>query len=198
MWGSLTYKQWYAPTVTLSYFHPWHQLKPPVFTKNCLPKSSIFSTLSKMLEIFHSKTPNWLEFEKTSYAPIFMAFVTEGPLFLALHAHIWEECCSLKHGLQKLENFVFLKQNRAIWWILLGANLTSRWWKQNFSSTGSTDPFVHYGWTSLEGRADTQAIIPPVKHGRGYILQPPSVWSCATWLSKQMPSVPEAVQAEAC
>ena len=31
-----------------------------------------------------------------------------------------------------------------------------------------------------------------------YILQPPSVWLCTTWLSKQMPSVPEAVQAEAC
>ena len=36
-----------------------------------------------------------------------------------------------------------------------------------------------------------------VKYGRGYILKPPSVWLCATWLSKQMPSVPEAVQAEA-
>ena len=87
--GDHSHKQWYAPTVTLSYFHPFiHQLKPPVFTKNCLPKSFFFSTLSKILESFHSKTPNRLEFEKESYASIFMSFVTEGPLFLALHAHI--------------------------------------------------------------------------------------------------------------
>ena len=73
----------HAPTVTLSYFHLLHQSKFPVFTKNCLPKSSIFSTLSKILEIFHSKTPNRLEFEKKVMPPIFMAFVTERPLFLA-------------------------------------------------------------------------------------------------------------------
>ena len=72
--GSLTYKQWYAPTVTLSYFYPLHQSKPPVFTKNCLPKSSIFSILSKILENFHSKAPNRLEFEKKSYAPYFYGF----------------------------------------------------------------------------------------------------------------------------
>ena len=43
--------------------------------------------------------------------PIFIAFINERPPIFALHAH------------QKLENFVFLKQNRAIWWILSGANL---------------------------------------------------------------------------
>ena len=47
-----------------------------------------------------------------------------------------------------------------------------------------------------EGRDDIQAIIPLVKHGRGYILQPPSI-NLHTWLSKQMPSVPEDVRAEA-
>ena len=36
-----------------------------------------------------------------------------------------------------------------------------------------------------------------VKHGRGYILQPSSVWFCPSWFSKQMLSVPEAVRAEA-
>ena len=66
----------------------------------------------------------------------------------------------------------------------------------NFSSTGSTDPIVHYGWISLEGRDDIQAIIPLFKHRRGYILQPPSI-NLHTWFSKQMPSVPEDVRAEA-
>ena len=41
-----------------------------------------------------------------------------------------------------------------------------------------------------------QAIITLVKPGRGYILQPPSI-NLHTWLSKQMPSVPEDVRAEA-
>ena len=36
----------------------------------------------------------------------------------------------------------------------------------------------------------------PIKHERGYILQPPSI-NLHTWLSKQMSSVPEAVRAEA-
>ena len=107
------------------YFHPLHQPKNPVFTKNYLPKSFIFSTRSKILEIFNSKTPNRLEFEKkVPKCPLFLWLLSlQDPLFFALHAHVWEECCSLKHSLQKLENFVFLKQNRAIWWILLGTNL---------------------------------------------------------------------------
>ena len=44
-------------------------------------------------------------------------------------------------------------------------------------------------------RAGMMAIITLVKHGRGYILQPPSI-NLHTWLSKQMPSVPEDVRAE--
>ena len=42
--------------------------------------------------------------------------------FFTLHVRVLGGCCSLKHG-QDLENFVFVKQNRAIWWILFGANL---------------------------------------------------------------------------
>ena len=42
----------------------------------------------------------------TQMPPIFMDFVTEKP---PLHARVWREFCSLKHG-QKLENVVFLKQ----------------------------------------------------------------------------------------
>ena len=161
----------------------------PLFLPKIVSQSPLFFPHCLKFWKFFTQSPKigWNLIKKVM-PPIFMAFVTERPLFLALHAHVWEECCSLKHRLQKLENFVFLKQNRAIWWILLGANLI-KVMKQNFRSTGSTDPFVHYGWTSLAAG---------LKHERGYILQPPSVWLCATWLSKQMPSVPEAVQAEAC
>ena len=48
----------------------------------------------------------------------------------------------------------------------------------------------------IGGQGYIQAIITLVKHGRGYILQPPSI-NLHTWLSKQMPSVPEDVRAEA-
>ena len=114
-----------------------------------------------------------------------MAFVTERPPIFCL-AYTWfvrGECCSLKHG-QKLENFVFSKQNRAIWWILSGAFNKGDENKISVLHTGSTNPIVHYGWISLEGRDDIQAIITLVKHGRGYILQPPSI-NLHTWLSKR-------------
>ena len=104
-------------------FTPYISQKPLFSPK--IPKVLFFSTLSKILEIILSKTPNRLEFEKkVPKCPLCLWLLSlKDPLFFALHAHVWEEYCSLKHGLQKLENFVFLKQNRAIWWILLGANL---------------------------------------------------------------------------
>ena len=49
------------------YFHPPppHQPKTPVFAKNCHPKSQCHTVqVSRILEIFHSKTPNRLEFAK--------------------------------------------------------------------------------------------------------------------------------------
>ena len=105
------------PLILTPYISP----KPLFLPKNCHPKFC-FSTLSKMLETVHSKTPNRLE-KRYPNAPYFYGFLSlKDPQIFALHASVWGECCSLKHG-QKLENFVFLRQNRAIWWILLGANL---------------------------------------------------------------------------
>ena len=91
-WGGLfTYKQWYAPTFThlTLYLTPLHQPKTHVFTKNCHPKSYFF-TLSRILEIFHSKTPNWLEFEKkVPKWPLFIWLLSlKDPLFFALHTHV--------------------------------------------------------------------------------------------------------------
>ena len=109
------------------YFHPPPYSSPkPLFLPKIVTQSPIFVTLSRILDIFHSKTPNRLEFEKKvpKCRLFFMAFVTERPpIFLpCIHMFVWGECCSLKHG-QKLENFVFSKQNRAISWILPSANL---------------------------------------------------------------------------
>ena len=119
--GSLTYKQWYAPTAThltlgRPIFSPPYISPKPLFLQKIVTQSPIFATLSRILEIFHSKTPNELEFKKKipKCRLFFMAFVTERPpIFLpCIHMFVWGECCSLKHG-QKLENFVFSKQNRA-------------------------------------------------------------------------------------
>ena len=70
-------------------FSPLTSAKNSCFYQKLSPKSSIFSTLSKILEIFHSKTPNSSKsagiWEKgTQMPPIFMAFVTERPLFFCL------------------------------------------------------------------------------------------------------------------
>ena len=95
--------------------------------------------------------------KKVPKCPLFLWLLSlKDPQFFALHASVWGECCSLKHG-QKLENFVFLRQNRAIWWILLDANLIKvmktrfQFYRLNRSNC--------YGITSLEGRDDTQVII---------------------------------------
>ena len=178
-------------------FTPYINHKP-LFLPKIVTQSPIFVTLSRILEIFHSKTPNELEFEKKvpKCRLFFMAFVTERPPFLpCIHMLVWGECCSLKHG-QKLENCVFSKQNRAIWWILSGANLIKVMKiKFQFYRLNRPNCALH-GWSSLEGRDDIQVIIHLVKHGSGYILQTPSI-NLHPWLSKQMPSVSEDVRAEA-
>ena len=168
----------------------------PLFLPKHVTQSPVFSTLSKILETVHSKTPNRLEKKVPKY-PLFLWLLSlKDPQFFALHASVWGECYSLKHG-QKLENFVFLRQNRAIWRILLGANLIkvlktkSQFYRLNRPGCD--------GRTSLEGQGwYTQVIIPwSNTEGDIYPIQPSSVWFCTSWLSKQMPSVPEAVRAEA-
>ena len=197
MGESLTYKQWYAPTATHSLFSPPTSAQNPCFYQKLSPKVLFFSHCPEFLKFF-SQRPliGWNLRKGTQMSPIFMAFVTERPpiFWLAYTWFVWGECCSLKHG-RKLENFVFSKQNRAIWWILSGANLI-KVMKIKFQFYRLNWPIVHFGWISLEGRDDIQAIITLVKHGTGYILQPPSI-NLHTWLSKQMPSVPEDVRAEA-
>ena len=104
-------------------FTPYISPKP-LFLPKIVTQSPIFFHTVQNFGNFSLKDPKsagiW---EKgTQMPPIFMAFVTERPpIFCLACTCLRGECCSLKHG-QKLENFVFLKQNRAIWWILLGAN----------------------------------------------------------------------------
>ena len=191
--------------------HRLPHIRPYIFTPYISPKplflpkivtQSHSVTLSKCPEFWKFVTQRlligWNLRKRYPNAAYFvMAFVTERPpIFLpCIHMFVWGECC-LKHG-QKLENFVFSKQNRAIWGIglLSGANLI-KVMKIKFHFYRLDDPIVHY-MDEFHWRAGMiQATIHLFKHGRGYILQTPSI-NLHPWLSKQMPSVSEDVWAEA-
>ena len=106
-------------------FSPPTSAQNPCFYQKMSPKVLFFSHCPELLEIFHSKTPNRLKFEKkVPKCPYFYGFCHwKTPYLLpCIHMFVWGECCSLKHS-EKVENLVFSKQNRAIWWILSGANL---------------------------------------------------------------------------
>ena len=75
----------------------------PQFLPKIVLQSPIFSTLSKILETFTLKDPKsvgiWKKKKKHPNAPYFYGFCHwKTPLFFALHACVWGECCSLKHG----------------------------------------------------------------------------------------------------
>ena len=98
--------------------HPCISPKPLFLPKIVTQSHSV--TLSKCPEFwkFFTQRPliGWNLRKRYPNAAYFvMAFVTERPpIFLPwIHMFVWGECC-LKHG-QKLENFVFSKQNRAMW-----------------------------------------------------------------------------------
>ena len=125
-WGSLIYKQWYAPTTTnLTLIFTPTSVQNPCFYQKLSPKVLFLSHCPEFWEFFTQRPLiGWNLRKRYPNVPYFYAFVTERPpiFCLAYTWFVWGECCSLKHG-QKLENFVFSKQNRAIWWILSGPNL---------------------------------------------------------------------------
>ena len=106
---------------------PNHISPKPLFLPQIVTQSPIFFTLSRILEIFHSKTPNRLEFEKkVPKCPLSLWLLSlKDPYFLPCIHMVCLRGMLLPQtrSEQKLENFVFSKQNRAIWWILSGANL---------------------------------------------------------------------------
>ena len=70
-------------------FSPPTSAQNPCFYQKIITQSPIFFTLSRILEIFHSKTPNRLEFEKkVPKCPQFLWRLSlKDPLFFALHTH---------------------------------------------------------------------------------------------------------------
>ena len=112
-------------TFDLIFSPPYISQKPLFLPKIVTQSHSV--TLSKCPEFWKCFTQRpligWNLRKRYPNAAYFvMAFVTERPPFFALHTNVCLRGMCLKHG-QKLENFVFSKQNRAIWGILSGAKL---------------------------------------------------------------------------
>ena len=130
--------------------------KNPCFYQKIVTQSPVFPHCPKFWKLFTQRPQiGWKK--GTQNAPIFMAFVTERPPIFCL-------ACKCLRGMllpqtrSEAGNFVFLRQNRAIWWILLSANLI-KVMKTKFQFYRLNRPNC-YGRTSLEGRDDTQVIIP--------------------------------------
>ena len=98
-----------------------------MFLPKIVTQSPIFFTLSRILEIFHSKTPNRLEFEKkVPKCPLFLwLLLLKDPLFFALHTHVCfremlltqtqpeaRKCCILEAELCNLVNIFRCKFNK--------------------------------------------------------------------------------------
>ena len=150
-------------------FTPLHQPKTPVFAKNCHPKSQCHTVQVSRIWKFFTQRPliGWNLRKKVPKCRLFRYGFChwKTPYFFALHTRfVWGKCC-LKHG-QKLENFVFSKQNQAIWGILSGANLIKvmkikfHFYRFNRSNCALC------GWISLEGRDDT-GYYPPSQTRKG-------------------------------
>ena len=136
MGESLTYKQWYAPTAThlTIYFH--HNISPkPLFLPKIVTQSPFFFTLTRILEIFLSKTPNRLEFEKkVPKCPLVLWLLwLKDPLLFALHEHgLFEGNVAPSNTVRSWK--ILYSRNRIVqfaWWILSGANLIKVMKKKN-------------------------------------------------------------------
>ena len=101
-------------------FNPPTSAQNPCFYQKLSPKVRFFSHCPEFWKFFTQRPLiSWNLRKRYPNAPYFYGFRHwKTPCFLPwIHMFVSGECCSLKHS-QKLENFVFSKQNRAIWWIL--------------------------------------------------------------------------------
>ena len=124
-----------------------------------------------------------------------MAFVTERPPIFALHAHVCLRGMLLPQTRSEAGNCVFSKQNRTICVNTFRCKF-SKGDENKISVHRLNRPNCALCMNFIGGQGWYTGHYPLVKHGRGYILQPPSR-NLHIWLSKQMPSIPEAVRAEA-
>ena len=140
----------------------------PVFAKNCHPKSQCHTVqVSRILEMFHSKTPNRLEFEKKVPKCRLFCYGWKTPYFFALHTHV---CLRgmLSQTRSEAGKFCILKTESSN----LGNTFRCKFNKgdENKISFLQAQPnrpnCALYGWISLEGR-DDKGYYPPSQTRKG-------------------------------
>ena len=178
-------------------FSPPTSAKNPSFYQKLSPKVLFFFTLSRILEIFYSKTPNRLEFEKkVSKFPLFLWLLSlKDPLFFALHAHVCFRGMLLPQTQSEAGNFCILKTESCNLVNIFRCKFNKG--DENKISLLQAQPTQLCIMDEIHWRAGMiHRPLSPWSNTKGDILQPPSI-NLHTWLSKQMPSVPEAVRVEA-
>ena len=129
----------------------------------------------------------------THMPPMFMAFVTARPPILCL-------ACTCLRGMllpqtRSAEAGKFCILETESWNLVNTFRCKINQGDENKILVLQVQPTQLYIMDELHWRAGLihrPSSLALVKYRRGYILKPPSVWLCATWLSTQMPSVPEA------
>ena len=171
---------------------PYISQKPLFLPKNCHPKSYFFHTVQNFGNCL-LKDPKSAG-KKYPNAPIFMAFVTERTPIFCL-------ACKCLRGMllpqTRSEAGKFCILETESWNLLNTFRCKFNKGDENKISVLQAQPTQLLWKNFIGGQGWYAGHHTLVKHGRGYILQPSSVWFCTSWFSKQMPSVPEAVRAEA-
>ena len=181
----------FDPIFSPPYISPKPLFLPKIVTQS---HSVTLSKCPEFLEIFHSKTPNRLEFEKK--VPKCRLFCYgfchwKTPYFFALHTHV---CLRgmLPQTRPEAGKFCFLETESSN----LGNTFRCKVMKIKFHFYRlNRSNCALYGWISLEGRDDT-GYHPPSQTREG-IYPTNTLYKSAPCLSKKMPSVSEDVQAEA-
>ena len=195
------HSQWEGLTAThlTLYFHPCISPKP-LFLPKIVTQSPVFFTLSRILEIFHSKIPNRLEFEKkVPKCPLFLWLLSlkKNPYFLpcihmvCLRGMLLPQTqseagkfCILETESCKLVNTFRCKFNK------------KKVMKIEFQFYRLNRPNCALWMNFIGGQGWYTGYHPPSQTRKG-IYPTTTLYNLHTWLSKQMPSVPEDVRAEA-
>ena len=133
---------------------PIHQPKTPVFTKKLSPKVLFFPHCPKFWKLFTQRPQ--IDWKKgTQMPPILWLLSLKDPQFFLPCMQVFEGNVAPSNTVR---SWKILYSWDRIWWILLGANLI-KVMKTKFQFYRLNRPNCN-GRTSLEGRDDTQVIIP--------------------------------------
>ena len=191
----------WLPHILPYIFTPLHQPKTPVFAKNCHPKS-YFCHCPEFWKFFTQRPLIGWNLKGTQMPPPFFSFFYDfchwkTPYFFALHTHVCLRGMLLPQTQSEAGKFCILETE--------SSNLVNTFrckfnkGDENKISVLQAQPTqLCIIWMNFIGEQGSYTgYYPPSQTRKGiYILQTPSI-NLHPWLSKQMPSVPEDVRAEA-